>query len=129
MDAASQKYGTILIIGKTDDIQSECERLTQAKVGIGISPISLDHHKDMLPSFVSIDGAVLMDTRCSCVCIGAILDGDAAKGTIARGARFNSSLNYIRRRKELGQNFVAIVISEDGTTDAVAGEKVTRLNI
>ena len=129
VDAASQKYGTILIIGKTDDIQSECERLTQAKVGIGISPISLDHHKDMLPSFVSIDGAVLMDTRCSCVCIGAILDGDAAKGTIARGARFNSSLNYIRRRKELGQNFVAIVISEDGTTDAVAGEKVTRLNI
>lgn len=129
IDASRQKYGTILIFGKNEDIAAETERLTSAKVGIGISPISLDHHKEMLPSFVSIDGALLVDTRCSCLCIGAILDGDASKGTTARGARFNSSLNYIRRRTELGQKLTAIVISEDGTTDAIYGDKVTRLNV
>jgi hypothetical protein len=29
----------------------------------------------------------------------------------------------------MGQNFVAIVISEDGTTDAIVHEKITRLNV
>ena len=129
IDASHQKSGTILIFGGAEDIAAETERLTAAKVAIGISPISLDSHREMLPSFVSIDGALMLDTRCSCVCIGAILDGDAARGTMARGARFNSSLNYIRRRQELGQKLVAVVISEDGTTDAVYGDKVTRLNV
>ena len=129
IEASHQKYGTILIFGNTEDIRAECERLTEAKVGIGISPISLDNNRDMLPSFVSIDGAMLLDTRCMCVCIGAILDGDAVTGTVARGARFNSSLNYIHRRYELGQKLIAIVISEDGTTDAVTSGHIYRLNV
>ena len=129
IEASRQKFGTILIFGKTKDIMDETERLTEARVGIGIDPLSLDHHRDILPSFVSIDGALLVDTKCSCCCIGAILDGDAAKGSVARGARFNSSLNYIKRRNALGQKLIAIVISEDGTTDAISEDSVTRLNV
>ena len=129
IEASSQKYGTILVFGKTEDIQSECERLSAAGVGIGIAPLSLDRQRDILPSFMAIDGALLLDTKCCCHCIGAILDGDAGKGSMARGARFNSSLNYVRRRAEKNQNFIAIVISEDGTTDAVLKEKITRLNV
>ena len=129
VDASHQKYGSILIFGKAETVKAETERLTDARVGIAIAPLSLDHHREILPSFVSIDGALLLDTRCSCYCIGAILDGDAAKGTVARGARFNSSLNYIRRRDSLGQKLIAIVISEDGTTDAVSAERITRLNV
>lgn len=127
--AAHQKYGTILVFGKSDDIHRECERLTDAGMGIGISPLSLDRQREILPSFMAIDGGLLLDTKCCCHCIGAILDGDAGKGSMARGARFNSSLNYIRRRNAMGQNFVAIVISEDGTTDAIVHEKITRLNV
>ena len=37
IDASRQKYGTILIFGKNEDIAAETERLTSAKVGIGIS--------------------------------------------------------------------------------------------
>jgi hypothetical protein len=129
IEASRQKFGTILIFGKTKDIMDETERLTEARVGIGIDPLSLDHHRDILPSFVSIDRALLVDTKCSCCCIGAILDGDAAKGSVARGARFNSSLNYIKRRNALGQKLIAIVISEDGTTDAISEDSVTRLNV
>lgn len=129
IEASRQKTGTILIFGKADTVKEETKRLAEAKVGIAISPLSLDHHKEILPSFTAIDGALLLDTRCSCYCIGTILDGDASKGSVARGARFNSSLNYIRRRNSLGQKLIAIVISEDGTTDALSPDKVTRLSV
>ena len=71
-----------------------------------------------------------MDTDCTCACIGAILDGDAVtKGSLARGARFNSTLNYIKRKAELGKTFIGIVVSEDGTVDAVTKDRVIRLNL
>ena len=71
-----------------------------------------------------------MDTRCSVYAIGAILDGDAVtKGSMARGSRFNSTLNYVHRRAMESQNFIGIVISEDGTVDCVTADKVYRLNV
>ena len=73
---------------------------------------------------------MFIDYDCSCACIGAILDGDAVTaGSTARGARYNSTVNYITRRSQKGQDFIGIVISEDGTVDAVTGNKVIRLSI
>lgn len=38
-------------------------------------------------------------------------------GSPARGARYNSTLNYIERRRKEGQKMVAVIISEDKTID------------
>ena len=73
---------------------------------------------------------MIMDTDCRCSCSGAILDGDfTAKGNPARGARFNSTVRYVRRRADLGRQFVGIVLSEDGTIDAVSDDRIERINL
>ena len=128
--ASEQPHGTILIIGSKEDVDSETERICSAKHAIGIHTVDLSKDPLLVPSITSIDGAILMDTDCHCSCIGAILDGDfVTRGNMARGSRYNSTCNYIKRRKDFGQNFTGIVISEDGTVDAVNDEKVYRINI
>lgn len=128
--ASLQPHGTILIIGSKDDIADETERICSAKHAIGIHAIDLSADPMLVPSVTSIDGAVLMDTDCMSSCIGAILDGDfVTRGNMARGSRYNSTCNYIKRRMDLGQYFVGIVISEDGTVDVVSNDKVYRVNI
>ncbi len=127
---AAKHHGTILIIGNPQEIRNETERLCDANTAIAIQPINVDAARDLVMSFTAIDGAVLMDTRCNVHAIGAILDGDAVtKGSMARGSRFNSTLNYVHRRAMEGQSFIGIVISEDGTVDCVTEENVCRLNV
>jgi hypothetical protein len=73
---------------------------------------------------------MFLNYNCECTCIGAILDGDAVTaGSTARGARYNSTVNYVTRRSQLSQEFIGIVVSEDGTVDAVTSTKVIRLNL
>ena len=127
---AAENHGTIIIIGNAETIRSETERLCEANTAIGVNPISIEANRGLVRSFTSIDGAVLMDSRCSAYAIGAILDGDAVtKGSMARGSRFNSTLNYVHRRSLAGQKLIGIVISDDGTVDCVTDEKVVRLNV
>ncbi|MCR4949976.1 MAG: hypothetical protein K6A40_01495 [Solobacterium sp.] len=127
---AAGRHGTILIVGPNELIRSETERLCDANTAIAIRPINVESNRELIPSFIAIDGAVMMDTRCSVYAIGAILDGDAVtKGSMARGSRFNSTLNYVHRRRMENQKFVGIVISEDGTVDCVTTDKVYRLNV
>lgn len=129
-EASNQPHGTILVIGSREDIEKETDRITSAKHAIGIHPIDLSTDPLLIESITSIDGAILMDTDCICHCIGAILDGDfVAKGSMARGSRYNSTCNYIKRRMDFDQKFTGIVISEDGMVDAVKGDKVYRINI
>lgn len=126
---SSLKHGTILIIGEKNKIMSEKDRLTLARTGISIKPININEQFDLLQSFSMIDGAILMDTNCNCFCIGAILDGDAvAKGSRARGSRFNSTVNYIKRRLDFNELFLGIVVSDDGSIDAVFEDKIIRLS-
>ena len=130
MQAVRQRHGTILILGHTSDIQSEADRLCAARNAIGIQKTNLSDKVGILSYLTSIDGAMFMDYDCSCACIGAILDGDAVTtGSTARGARYNSTVNYITRRAQLDQHFVGIVVSEDGTVDAVTENRVIRLNL
>ena len=99
MSQLLEHLGTILIIGNPQEIRNETERLCDANTAIAIQPINVDAARDLVMSFTAIDGAVLMDTRCNVHAIGAILDGDAVtKGSMARGSRFNSTLNYVHRR-------------------------------
>ena len=128
--AAHQTRGTILIIGQPEAIASETERIAMAKSGLAINPIHLSDDLSIVDAITAIDGAVLMDTACNCACIGAILDGDlVVKGALARGSRYNSARNYIVRRSQFNQHFLAIVVSEDGTIDAVTEERVYRLHL
>lgn len=128
--ASEQAHGTILIIGSPADIEAETDRICSAKHAIGIHTVNLAEDPLLVPSITSIDGAILMDTDCRCSCIGAILDGDfVTRGSMARGSRYNSTCNYVKRRIDFDQHFTGIVISEDGTVDAVNGEKVYRINI
>lgn len=128
--AARQRHGTILMIGEPDNIASEAERLILGKSATGISTTDLSLNTHLIYYLTSIDGAILVDTLCNTSCIGAILDGDlVTEGSAARGARYNSTVNYVKRRSQLGQMFAGIVISEDGTVDAVTTEAITRLNL
>lgn len=129
-EAAKQTSGTIVMIGSVPEVASETIRITDMKYAIGISAVNLAENKEIISSITAIDGAILMDTNCVCSCIGAILDGDVVtRGSMARGARFNSAHNYVKRRSQLNQHFTAFVISEDGTVDAINEEKVYRINI
>lgn len=129
-EASEQAHGTILIIGSPEDIAAETDRICSAKHAIGIHKVNLAEDPLLVPSITSIDGAILVDTDCCCSCIGAILDGDfVTRGSMARGSRYNSTCNYVKRRLDFDQHFTGIVISEDGTVDAVNGERVYRINI
>ena len=128
--AARQRHGTILIIGKPDDIAKEAKRISGSGNATAISKISLLEQKHLIAYLTAIDGALLMDTDCNCECIGAILDGDmVTKGSPARGARFNSTVNYVKRRSQLEQNFIGIVVSEDRSVDLVTDNNVYRLTL
>lgn len=129
-EASKQVHGTIIVLGDSEAVQKETQRITGAKYGIAISAINLSVEKELIQSITSIDGAVFIDTDCMCSCIGAILDGDfVAKGSLARGSRYNSAHNYILRRSQMNEKFTAIVISEDGTVDAIKDDKVYRINL
>jgi hypothetical protein len=128
--AARQPHGTILVIGKQEDIASETERIAGAKSGMRISPIQLDEDLSLIDAVTAIDGAVLMDTGCRCACIGAILDGDlVTRGALERGSRYNSARNYVMRRSEFDEHFIAVVMSEDGTIDAINEDRVFSLHL
>ena len=61
-----------------------------------------------------------MDANFTVHGVGIILDGVALSvGTSARGARYNSSKCYLDNRKRAGQNFVAVVVSEDESVDVL----------
>ena len=115
---------------RQDVDRAEKERIAGAKSGLAINPIHLDEDLTLVDAITAIDGAVLMDTECVCGCIGAILDGDlVTKGALARGSRYNSARNYIMRRRDFDEHFLAVVMSEDGTVDAINEDKVYRLHM
>lgn len=124
-EAKRQSHGTTIVFGETEQIKSETTRLAYYNRCIQISPINLVRNIDFLLNLTSIDGAVLVDFNGKCYAIGAILDGDmAVKGNMERGARFNSTVNYIERQKEKGQDFLAAIISEDSTIDIYPSARV-----
>lgn len=104
------KHGTMLVI--SPDAGVEAERLQGQATRI--QPRELT--EELLGSVVTIDGAVLLDSRGICHAIGVILDGRATeKGNPARGARYNSAIRYVNEKK----NCVVIVVSEDQTVDVI----------
>jgi hypothetical protein len=113
VEATKQKHGTILVVSNA--AEEEAERLS--KQSFKIKPVLLK--KDLIHQITSIDGAVLLDTDCSCFAIGVILDGIAStSGDSSRGARYNSAVRY-HELMEKKAGIVLIVISEDGMINLI----------
>lgn len=113
-----QKHGALLII--TDEAEAEVDRLCKLKRGYAIEPIDLkqESSKNLLTSITAIDGAFFIDTNFFCYGVGLILDGIAfMQGLSSRGSRYNSAKCYIDNKE--AEKYVAIVISEDETTDII----------
>lgn len=105
-----QKYGALLII--SSDAEKEAKILC-SKFKRGTLIDKLDFSKEsnlpLLDGIAAVDGAVLVDFSGNCYAFGVILDGDAkVEGDVSRGARYNSSLNYVA-----GKNRYAVIVSED----------------
>lgn len=107
------KHGTVLII--TDEAEYEAARLSNLNRAILIRPVNLCKKYVTLSD---IDGALIMDCYGNCFAIGAILDGETQiVGNMSRGARYNSSINYIANKNN--KRYMAAIISEDGDINVV----------
>ena len=114
LEACRQRHGTILVI--TPNAQNEAVRL--ASQSTAVEPITLT--EELLKSVTTIDGAVLLDLSGTCHAIGVILDGDAVPiGSPGRGARYNSSLRYCAKLEAQGVPCLAVIVSEDGTSELI----------
>lgn len=109
-------HGALLVV--TENAASEAERL--AAQAIGVDPTVL--HEHMLAGIGRIDGAVLIDPTGRVHAFGAILDGKVkreSRGNTSRGARYNSARRYV---EDQVCRCMALVISEDGMIDFLAGK-------
>lgn len=117
-----QKKGTVVILGEDSIISEETKRLCLNKMNRGIAlskPTKFSVSDNRLLQMTAIDGALLIDLHGYCHACGVILDGEATvSGDMARGARYNSTNNYIQGLRAKYSNskksLLAIVVSEDG---------------
>lgn len=74
-------------------------------------------NEELLIQLSLIDGALVFDYHGNLKSFATILDGLAiVKCNISRGSRYNSSLTYTSYyHKEFNNNYLAIIVSEDGS--------------
>lgn len=115
-------HGAIVIM--SEDASQEAVRLAKVNRAINLIKFRINNDGDyqLLGGLLNVDGAVLMDYNMNCYAFGTILDGEAKiKGLEKRGARYNSSKNYVA-----GKNRVAFVVSEDKMrgVEIIDGQKI-----
>lgn len=111
--AEKTEKGTILVV--SEKAQAEADRLKRESTPV--VPFSLE--PEVLESLTSVDGALLINPDGTCYAFGVILDGQATEsGDPSRGSRYNSAVRYVNSQ---GVNCLAVVVSEDGGVDFVAG--------
>lgn len=109
--AARLKHGAVLVF--TPRASEEAARLS--KRSIGVEPFRMEPRQ--VASASAIDGAVLIDHKCTCHAVGVLLDGKAsARNNAERGARYNSAVSYVDEHPEA----VVLVVSTDGSVDVIA---------
>lgn len=112
------RKGAVLII--TNNAQAEANRLCSFNRGTKVNPFSIFDYTDITTGIAKIDGALILDEKGDCHSFGVILDGETIiEGSPARGARYNSTKNYIVGKNKLNNSdkYVGIVMSEDGMVD------------
>lgn len=117
--AMVQEHGTVVVILDHNHLYSEVKRLLTVSTGIEVEGITLK--AEYIHNITTIDGAVIFDESGICYAIGVILDGSASiEGNPERGARFNSTLNYVKTCEKSGKRALALVVSEDRNVDILA---------
>lgn len=115
------KKGGVIILADEACIQRECKRLCGLNRGFKLKDrINHSGHEQFVEQAASVDGAIFVDTELNYHAYGVILDGRAnGCGNISRGARYNSTRNYIKilRRKYPNAHVLGVVVSEDGMVD------------
>lgn len=114
--------GAVLVFAESKRVQAESDRLCgKSKRGIELdSVVAFQNNPAFLSQATSVDGAILISFDCRCYAYGVILDGTAqAEGDPSRGARYNSTMNYVENLKQRypKEDVLGVVISEDGMVD------------
>lgn len=121
---ACKGHGAIIIV--TNNADSEAKRLCKLNRGILIKPFRIfGVNPQTIRDLTSVDGAIILDNSGQCYAFGVILDGKATiPGTSSRGARYNSTKNYIalKAKSKCDHKYMAVVISEDGMMDVFASD-------
>ena len=115
------KKGGVIILADEACIRRECKHLCGLKRGFELKKkINHSGHEQFVEQASSVDGAIFVDTKLNYHAYGVILDGRAKEhGDISRGARYNSTRNYIEilRKKYPNAHVLGMVVSEDGMID------------
>ena len=128
--AKKQPKGALVILAHEELMDSLCERFCRNHTAIDMrnnSPLAdLCANPKALDRFAAIDGAVMTDFSGKVWAIGCIIDSVAAKGTIARGSRYNGTVGFLYQEgRRKGRPFLlALVVSEDGIVDIISSDEV-----
>lgn len=113
--ATKQQHGTMVVF--TENAEEEVKRLGTS--GILITPTLVS--EELVEAATSIDGALVCDEKGMCYAIGIILDGAAITAAdSSRGARYNSALRYIEKRKGQKKKTFIVVVSEDKYVNCIS---------
>lgn len=121
-------HGTSIVFMDEKTLKEQVDVLSEYGRVYRVQPFNL---RDQLADFegvLAIDGALFADENCKCCAVGVIVAGKLVKkGTIGRGARYNSLVNYVHAVSETmrgGGLCCAAIISEDETVDIVIPQMI-----
>lgn len=118
------KKGGVIILADKECIKYERDRLCKINRGFALkNKINYCGHEQFIEQAASVDGAIFVDTDLYYHAYGVILDGVAeVEGDISRGARYNSTKNYIKflKQNHSDAHVLGMVVSEDGMVDFFA---------
>lgn len=128
-----QKHGAIAIVSDFNGQKvQEIDRLCKMNRAVLLDQ-ELKYQKDgescgwneaCLLGLSGVDGALFMDLDGNCFAFSVLLDGEAViKGDVGRGARYNSTVNYVERQRE--GIYIGIIVSEDGMINVVSNQGST----
>lgn len=128
--AKQQPKGALIIFADEVLMDNLCDRFCRNQNAIDMRRneplVDLRLEPEALDRFSSIDGAVMVDFSGKVQAIGCILDGTVAKGSVARGSRYNGTVGFLHQEgTRRGRPFLlALVVSEDGIVDVITSDEV-----
>lgn len=116
-----QNHGTAFVVfNDKSKAKAEAKRLCDARRGFkSQKPLKFEFFLKCIPQFTKVDGGFILDNDLTCYGYGCIFDGKVNrffKGSLANGARFNSTALYTYRLNKNPQSpiCVGVVFSDDG---------------
>lgn len=116
-----QNHGTAFVVFKDKGkAKTEADRLCKAQRGFKPrKPLKYKDFLECIPQFTKVDGGFILDNNLTCYGYGCIFDGsvdESFKGSLANGARFNSTAlyTYLLNEDSEAPICIGVVFSDDG---------------